>query len=438
VLSEAYQWLLESTSALIEHEAYPELNTEHRWDDVFDLAHTSLHELEAGGHSLWTLLEHLKRNDSLAVGGIWSAIESSVSAIAALNLTVNLGVEFPNFSLELWNKPPHDFFSSVLGFPDSVSSLLGQGIASGLFTPIDLDGGSSSSVSAALTHIDDFSAQHYHVKVTDPEVKSASLGNLLQGTIGTALKGLVKIEGLDWQVLDMSDLASKTYCFENAGEKLEEAVLVFSHFDSANLQPVQFQDKALVSAHDTCGWHGTASLEARWDGGFKTHTFTAEARDLFFVPSDESVDGGELFDITRGEVTWTFISTCYRQSFCPDYVVGCAQTGVATGTLSKGDGQLLVRPNGQGLSYEIFGAIVTNPPPTIWTEKCGEALGDQNVGAEWICAPDQTSPRADLLEGTHSTQGTYFPSQPGSCPIQGVGLSGVQAGTTDYTWRFER
>ncbi len=387
ILTPNYQWLLEATSALIEHEAYPTLNTEHKWDEVFESAHETLHEFEEGGHSLWTLLEHFERSDASAVSSIWSRIGTSLTGVLAMAGAVNLQEMIPSFSLELWNESPHNFFESAHQILGSVSSLLAQGTASGESTPVTLDGQEEVELNASIPQVDDFSAQHYHFKISDPAVKSLSINNLLGGSQTSVMQVLYKIVGGSdvWESLSMASQSAKTFCLTNPEQNISEFVVVLTHFDATETTPAQLDTDPLVQARDDCPWSGNAKVTASLTFQGQEYLITGTATDVVFAESTDN-----HFVPTSGTLVWDFFYSSPN----------CEYTGRKTVPLDSSFGEMEIIDNGGDISYTMYG-YKNVTVPLDFSCVAGSPNSQTSMGT-WLCSGDtRTSSDKTHISGTY-------------------------------------
>lgn len=454
VFGDQFRWAVEATAALTEHLAYPDVNSEHRWDDVFEQAHVSLHELEEGGQSLWTLFEHLNEDDPGVVGQMWDAAATSENAHVALDSITDLATSFPEYALELLNTPPYDHFKTSHGLFGSVKLNVGlNGTGLGNIVSIVLNGLPSIEIKPALTALDDFSAQHYAFKVDDPAVKSLSFGNLIHNVAGTAFQALTKEQGSsEWHLADLTTKALENVCLADLGNNISDVMLVMTHFDMDNLMPVSFPDKPIVEARDSCGFTGSAT---------QTRTITCvsncaedvlvtyqmNATNLVFKRAETTVEDEEYYLLESGTVQWT-ISGYTSEN--------CNVMGTDTVQLLPGKGAIRLKHTETGINYVLygyFGNFSTPTPESEWEFQIDCGSGPTTVTNEtgtWLCSGGKrTSTNASVLSGTYSvdyteTEGFGCPL-PSSAVIAGAaaadgGTNGPRLGSTSrvHTWNLHR
>ncbi len=425
VFGQEFKWAVEATAALSEHLAYPDVNSEHRWDEVFDSAHTSIHALEEGGHSLWTLFDHIGRTDPAVVSELWAQAESSGSAHDALDTVTELAEAFPSYALELLNVEPYNHFTVNHGLIGKVTVNLGlNGTGIGNVINVALGGLANVKFNPALTALDDFSAQHYSYKVTDPAVKSLSFGNLIHNVVGTSFQALTKESGSsEWHLADLTMKALENVCLADIGNNISEVMLVMSHFDTDNLAPAPFLETPLVEAFDDCGFHGTGGVAEIY---VNTPDYSAEFHGtitgLKYQLASIEQDGTRVYSLTGGSISWTVSGLYYGGG--PECDLFDSSIHRIT-PIPRGSSTLRVKPVASGVEYSLTG--FTNLKLTYFSQ-CGgpfATLVEREIGL-WQCSDGVRTSE----DPTHLADGVVV-QPPSDCP--GVGAPPLFG---SHAWSF--
>lgn len=454
VFGNQFRWAVEATAALTEHLAYPGVNSEHRWDDVFESAHVSLDALAEGGQSLWTLFAHLDEDDPGVVGQMWDAAATSANAQVALDGVTDLATSFPEYALELLNTAPYDHFRTAHGILGSVRLNVGlSGTGLGNVVNIVLNGLPSIEIKPALTALDDFSAQHYSFKVADPAVKSLGFSNLIHNVASTSFQALTKEQGSsEWHFADLTTKALEHLCLADLGNNISDVMLVMTHFDMDNLTPVPFPDKPLVEARDSCGFTGTVTqtkhitcIDPCGEPGVNV-IYSMTATNLVFKRAETLVEDEEYYLLESGTVHWQVTGFTSED---------CSIQGDDTVQLLPGKGAIRLKHTDAGINYVLYGYFGDSPNPTPeshweYDVDCSTVSHHTVETGIWMCSGGKrTSNNDSVLSGSFGL--TYTEVQGFGCPAatsaviaseEGSpgGNNGPRLGSTDrtFSWNIQR
>lgn len=455
VLGKAFKWAIDATGGLLEDIAFPSVNSEHRWDEVFETPHLSMHEFEEGGQSLWMLLEHLKETNPNVVSAMWTQAEAQPTALGALAASVDLEAAFPEFAMELLNSGSNNHFNVIHNITRQVFGNIGMPGGGGIAAiAVTLAGQTSKLISPALTMMEDFSAQHYRFTLADPEIKSVGIGNLLHGVSGTVTKILGR-NGPNalWQIVDITSKAVETICLADPGRMLTDIMVVMSRPETEDHSAVPLADEPILEARSSCGYTGTLlytrdeicpnsgpQIECIGDSQAGNFNYRMTSSDLVFAQASTPVPNQELFLLTSGTVN---ITSTGNIGDCPIY-------GSDTVVLPVEKGGLRIRYNEDGTyDYALYGYF--DGPQSTFTVRfdCGqgEQTFDRQLGF-WLCsggAKPTGSP--ETMSGSHHFESTdMFAQMP--CPGTTTALpppsssnlapQAIPLQIRDYSWTIRR
>lgn len=288
-----------------------------------------------------------------------------------------------------------------------------------------------------LTHL---STEYYHFEFPDDSVSSVVFHNgwtfalsefnqegvqaLIEESLseedneGLKVEALIKLEGQDWVRQDVSNQPGIALCRDQADERLEELVLIYSNSNHENrgevLGPVDLDPTLWVSNIGCWGWEGTASATIQSDG--VTHTAHATARfEASDSPALSAVPAGppgfpdlppdvtvliglsKFYQPVSGSIEWSVSGTDSS---------GCTHSG--SGEVPLGDGMLssaLYTLNGAlgGTFYRGYGGVMTPgalSPPT-YAISCPDGP-KQGIASPVITIVGEPIPAASADGGTLS------------------------------------
>jgi hypothetical protein len=253
-----------------------------------------------------------------------------------------------------------------------------------------------------------------------------------------------------WTFDDISGSDGKSFCLLVPSQLVDEIVVIVANAHHQTFLPAF--SKPLVVARDSCpGLTGTASVHwAEINGPRNPSTVTATATDILAIPSDSQSDG-VLYEVVGGTLTWNFHAVCVDppdppqgSSSCNADIEGCVTDGVATRKLKPGDGYVLIKQAGGGITYSMFGSTAEDPLTMTFTATCNRTIDPVSIAAEWLCAPEGASNDPSRLQGNFVFEPRVAVFSPANnCPIMDVNGTpnpdGTGGGrTVTYEWNLTR
>jgi hypothetical protein len=227
----------------------------------------------------------------------------------------------------------------------------------------------------------------------------------------------------------MEELEELSFCLDQAFQAVTEFWVVFSHFDVEDAQPVPLEDDPLVTAFDSCGWSGSASVIRTEFGNGGSIMFNGNAEDLLFLTTTAPAgdDDATYFELKRGTIDWTVSGS----------VEGCDFSGGSTTVLEEGKGLLKVWPDGDGIRYAMYGFTDAT---FQFTSDCGGNVSNLERGVGiWLCSGGGVfSPMTTVISNTFGFSG------PGSgipdCPVASAQAvpQGIESTSRTYSWDLSR
>jgi hypothetical protein len=446
LFSQLNSLMLNMTAALAESIAFPSLNPEFAWDEVFSRPDRSVLSLRDGGKSLWPLLRGYSESLQGAVADLWHLLATK-DALGALNsLAGGLAEQFPEFGKQLWNRPPVDQLAQE-GMEAKAPSLILAGLSdSGLFNNISLSGEPDRDYSLTDDEMENLSVLHYHMKILDAEM--VEISNLLRDYQDSAMTLLVKHKlqgrttyGADggWEEMDLTNMDGVSFCRALPGQDVEEIVVIMTRFDATDPEAtVQLADGPLVEAHDSCGWVGTLEAHGHFDrfdvGQDYALDFSVIGTDIVFgpVPGDNGSDGSQRFEVNGGTLSYQIVGHLSGAGF------SCTINGSKVVEVEAGEGYLEVTETANGVDYVLFGEkerIVT------WFQDCtsgGDSTYDMHFWS-WACSGGtRSSATPTLIEGTYEFTSLKWrtPHCPGFSPPNIPG--GNEPVDESFEWSLHR
>ncbi|MHB0877379.1 MAG: hypothetical protein ACYC5O_15185 [Anaerolineae bacterium] len=253
-----YDWWAEASAKWSEDYVYPLANSEQPYAWPFlSTPELPLENLSDSRHyGAYLLPFYLARSleGPGVVRQIWEN-DTAMDSLAAIDSAVAGGFEqtWPEFAARNWNRPPVDDYKTWDGLAQGAEPVLSSA------TEVKLNGAPDGTytMGASVEHL---SALYYHFTFTDDNVRSvtfyngftfqldrhdvteaeagASSGQTVawtalpaEQTKGARVEALIKIAGHpDWEpVQDWTDDAFQYFCRDQADQRLEELVIIYSN-----------------------------------------------------------------------------------------------------------------------------------------------------------------------------------------------------------------
>lgn len=349
---EEYRWLNEATATWAPvHFLYPELKI-HEYAEAFfkntDIPLETWNKAQYLHHpygaSVFIFFLTKEHGDDAIVRKIYEAVKENDS-LKAIDKTVPGGFaeSWKKFLAYNWNPdeaPLNQYREWQEGFDEHA-----QGADD--FNPreVSLSGKQDERIPLFVGILKHLSSKYYHFEFNDDSVSTvvvhngwtyeleesddAGLNWLQEGAIpadqkeGASLQALVKIEGEDWYVEDLSDQPGVTFCRDRDDERVEELVLIFGHEQHDDRNSEMFArglDTTLLVSNFGCyGWEGTAETTIENDGVVQRieATMTWESTGLGPFPSasgapdlpDSVIGLGHSYLPVSGSLSWSVSGT---------------------------------------------------------------------------------------------------------------------------------
>ncbi len=410
----SYKWLKEATAQWAIDAVYPNLpdpkgiaaQFEQRKAPAFmDTPDESLESEQKGAdrvYGSYLFFQFLARTLMPSViASVWNATTSESNQVLAVDKGIPGGFkeQWPKFAKLLWNQDPVNT-NSFEGWDSLMTTPKVRGDA---ILEVNLRGapGATQRLNGNIAHL---ASHYYHLRISDPNVRSFLFLNHPFATIKTAgfnvtTQAFFKKEGGIWQYEHWSDEglkeATKSFCLDITAERIQELVIVMSNDDpKADVTMIPDGSEPRISVSNVGCWRfkGTTSVTDKvTDISGRTSNSTADATITFerWRPAQmpDGAAGRETFQVESGAVIGSLVQT----------MAPCTLTSNGAGPMPAGlaSGTLLVD---LGVDYG---------PTTLSREVSGSGGSEAQTHTEYVC--DMAPPT--ITDGISSWSWMEFPSE---------------------------
>lgn len=364
------------------------------------------------GSSVFLFFLTKEHGDDGLVRRMHEAMKDNSDSLEAIDKTVPGGIDgnWEKFLRYNWNpdwEPLNQYRDWQQGFDERATPVEGYGPRK-----VSLAGKQDERIEL-IVGLDHLSSEYYHFEFDDDAVSTVVVHNgwtyeleestqtginwLQENALpaeekeGASLQALIKIEGKDWVVEDLSDQPGLYFCRDEADERLEELVLIFGNSRHEDRQDQMFArglDTTLLVSNYACyGWEGTAETTIEADGVTQmiSANMTWEATGGLLGPIGRPAGLPEiptnLVGLSRfylpvsGDLSWSISGTDSQ---------GCTHSGSANFQLGSGfeSGNSLVTWNGvlPGDFYRTYYGLALSMQPATYTVSCPGMPPQQGFG----------------------------------------------------------
>lgn len=323
-----YRWWAEATAEWTEDYIYPDDQHEHAQAPNFLADPTLSLDFPETPHAYGAYLLPFFMARKLAgpalIRQTWDRAQT-MPALEAIDATVSGGFKdaWPEVVKFDWNQPPVADYQKLDGLK------AGAMPTGGGFMEVEMQGRMDVAQPLAVD-LPRLSATYKHFKFTDDNARTVAFWNgigykLDQREVNAAyglqfvaddipdeqkkgahVWGLVKVKGHDWRVEDWTNTPYVTFCRDQASERLEELVIIFSNSEFKDrgyrLKPAGLAPILWVSNMGCWRWKGTAKSTGP-DG-----EVVIDSAATWNLNGSQAPPEVEL--LAEGDETWTVSGTC--------------------------------------------------------------------------------------------------------------------------------